>query len=181
MKSNYDGFRGWLKYIRDYKDNKDLLGENLKEKDINEEIEKLKKEAKDREYIATEKDNLLALKEKRIEAMGNKISNYAKRNDELRSIVETQYKENEKLQEKVKEKELARRKNAGAIGGLKATITKYENKIAKLEKELERANQKITWLSTNQKAPTKEEILAYEMRMKEVEKRQKNGKSNNNI
>ena len=164
--SNYDGFRGWLNYIRDYKDNKDLSGENLKEKELNEKIEKLKKELKDREYIATEKDNLIALKDKRIEAMGNKISNYAKRNDELRSVVETQYKENEKLQEKVKEKELARRKNAGAIGGLKA-----ENN--KLKQDLERANQKITWLKTNQKAPTKEEIIAYETRQREVEKRQK--------
>lgn len=174
MKSNYNGFRGWLNYIRDYKDNKDLLGENLKEKELNEEIEKLKKELKDREYIATEKDNLLALKEKRIEAMGNKISNYAKRNDELRSVIETQYKENEKLQEKVKEKELARRKNAGAIGGLTA-------KINELKQDLERANKKITWLKTNQKAPTKEEIIAYETRQREVEKRQKNGKPNNNI
>lgn len=173
MKSNYDGFRGWLKYIRDYKDNKDLLGENLKEKESNEEIEKLKKELKDREYIATEKDNLIALKEKRIEAMGNKISGYAKRNDELRSVIETQYKENEKLQEKLKEKELARRKNAGAIGGLKAKINLLNTSIINLHKELERANQRIIWLKTNQKAPTKEEILAYEMRMKEVEKRQK--------
>jgi len=170
MKSNYNGFRGWLNYIRDYNDNKDLLGENTLEKELRDEIEKLKKELKDREYIATEKDNLIALKEKRIEAMGNKISGYAKRNDELRSVIETQYKENEKLQEKVKEKELARRKNAGAIGGLKA-----ENN--KLKQDLERANQKITWLKTNQKAPTKEEIIAYEKCMKEVEKRQKEKKN----
>ena len=154
-------------YVKNYKVNKDNDDISVAViRDLNLKIEKLKKELKDREYIVTEKDNLLALKEKRIEAMGNKISGYAKRNDELRSIIETQYKENAKLTEKVKEKELARRKNAGAIGGLKA-------KLNELKQDLERANQKITWLKTNQKAPTKEEIIAYETRMKEVEKRQK--------
>ena len=98
--------------------------------------------------------------------MGNKISNYAKRNDELRSIIEIQYKENEKLKQKLEQKELSRRRNAGAIGGLKA-------KINELTKDLERANQKITWLKNNQKAPTKEEIMAYENQMKEVERRLK--------
>lgn len=167
MKQWLNGVGDWLNYVRNYKEsknNEDIADGTIVE--LNKKIKKLQKEAKNREYIAREKDSLLELKDKRIEAMGNKISNYAKRNDELRSVIETQYKENEKLQEKVKEKELARRKNAGAIGGLKA-----ENN--KLKQDLERANQKITWLKTNQKAPTKEEILAYEMRMKEVEKRQK--------
>lgn len=173
MKQWYDGVCDWLNYVRNYKEsknNEDITDGTIVE--LNKKIAKLKNEKKQLSYIGKEKDNLLELKEKRIEAMGNKISNYAKRNDELRSIIETQYKENEKLKEKLEQKELARRRNAGAIGGLKATITKHEKKIADLEKELERANQKINWLKTNQKAPTKEEILAYEMRMKEVEKRQ---------
>lgn len=148
--SNYDGFRGWLNYIRDYKDNKNLLGENLKEKELQDRII----------------DNLLVLRNQRIDVLTQEITDLRKRNDELRRNQNTTMKENEKLQEKVKEKELARRKNAGAIGGLKA-------KINELTKDLERANQKITWLKTNQKAPTKEEIIAYETRMKEVEKRQK--------
>lgn len=159
MKSNYDGFRGWLNYIRDYKDNKDLLGENTLEKELREEIEKLKANSK-------EKDNLLALRNQRIDVLNQEITDLKQRNDELRRNLNTTMKENDKLQEKVEEKEKARRKNAGAIGGLKA-------KINELTKDLERANQKITWLKTNQKAPTKEEIIAYETRMKEVEKRQK--------
>lgn len=167
MKQWLNGVEDWLNYVKNYKEsknNEDIADGTIVE--LNKKIKKLQKEAKDREYIAREKDSLIALKDKRIEAMGNKISGYAKRNDELRSIIETQYKENAELKEQVKEKELARRKNASAIGGLKA-------KINELTKDLERANQKITWLKTNQKAPTKEEILAYEMRMKEVEKRNK--------
>lgn len=159
MKSNYDGFRGWLNYIRDYKDNKDLLGENTLEKELREEIEKLKANSK-------EKDNLLVLRNNRIDALGEELINERKRCNELRSNLQSYGKEVDKLEEKVKEKELARRKNAGAIGGLKA-------KINELTKDLERANQKITWLKTNQKAPTKEEIIAYETQMKEVEKRLK--------
>lgn len=115
MKKWLNGVGDWLNYVRNYKEsknNEDITDGTIVE--LNKKIKKLQKELKDREYIAKEKDNLLLLKEKRIEAMGNKISNYAKRNDELRSIIETQYKENEKLQEKIKEKELARRKNAGA-------------------------------------------------------------------
>jgi chromosome segregation ATPase len=159
--SNYDGIRGWLNYIRDYKDNKDLSGENLKEKELQDRIDKLTTNSK-------EKDNLLALRNQRIDVLNQEITDLKQRNDELRRNLNTTMKENDKLQEKVEEKEKARRKNAGAIGGLKA-------KINELKQDLERANQKITWLKTNQKAPTKEEIIAYETRQKEVEKRQKNG------
>lgn len=158
MKSNYDGFRGWLNYIRDYKDNKDLLGENTLEKELREEIEKLKANSK-------EKDNLLVLRNKRIDSCNEEIIDLKRRNDEIRRNMQEMGKETKKLQEKLQEKEKARRKNAGAIGGLKA-----ENN--KLKQDLERANQKITWLKTNQKAPTKEEIIAYETRQREVEKRQ---------
>ena len=124
-----------------------------------EKIEKLKANSK-------EKDNLLVLRNKRIDSCNEEIIDLKRRNNELRKAMQELGKENKKLYEKLQEKETARRKNAGAIGGLKA-------KINELKQDLERANQKITWLKTNQKAPTKEEIIAYEMRMKEVEKRQK--------
>ena len=158
MKSNYDGFRGWLNYIRDYKSNKDMLDENLNETYLKEEIEHLRDNSK-------EKDKLLVLRNKRIEENNNTIIDLKRSNDEIRRNMQEMGKENKKLHEKLQEKEKARRKNAGAIGGLKA-------KINELKQDLERANQKITWLKTNQKAPTKEEIIAYETRMKEVEKRQ---------
>ena len=172
MKQWLNGVGDWLNYVRNYKeskDNEDITDGTIVE--LNKKIKKLQKDIKDREYISREKDSLIELREKRIDALNNKISSYVKRNDELRSIIETQYKENEELKEKLEQKELARRKNAGAIGGLKAKINELNN-------DLEKANQKITWLKTNQKAPSKEEIIAYETRMKEVEKRIKDGKRN---
>ena len=175
MKQWYVGVCDWLNYVRNYKEaksNEEITdGEKI---ELNKKIKKLQKELKDREYIAKEKDSLLELKEKRIEAMGNKISNYAKRNDELRSILKTQYKENEKLKQRLEQKEAARRRNAGAIGGYKA-------KINELEEQLMKAEHTINFYKTHQKSPTLEEIKAYELGHREVEKRQRNGKSNNNI
>lgn len=174
LKKTYREFVSWVKYVREFKDNKDndtIYDNNIIAKQ--KEIDDLKKTIDNRAEIAKAKDGLIELLDKRTSVLGSELSNTKKRNNELRKTISILYRQNQELQNKVVEKELLRRKKAGAIGGLKATITKHENKIAKLEKELERANQKINWLKTNQKAPTKEEILAYEMRMKEVEKRQK--------
>lgn len=173
MKQWYAGVCDWLNYVRNYKEAKNNEEITDAEKvELNKKIKKLQKELKDREYIAKEKDNLLALKEKRIEAMGNKISGYAKRCDELRSVVNTQYNQILDLEDQVKEKEQARRKNAGAIGGLKA-------KINELIEKLDKANYTIEYYRKSKK-PNIEEIKAYELGHREVEKRL-NGKSNNNI
>ena len=107
------------------------------------------------------------LREKRIEATNNKLSEYIRRNDELRSMLKTTMDENKELQEKLDQKELARRKNAGAIGGLKA-------KINELTEKLNKANYTIEYYRKSKK-PNIEEIKAYELGYKEVEKRQKNG------
>lgn len=163
MKSNYDGFRGWLNYIRDYKDNKDLLGENLKEKELQDTIDKLTANSK-------EKDNLLALRNQRIDVLNQEITDLKQRNDELRRNLGTTMKANNELQEKIKEKELARRKNAGAIGGLKAKINELKQDIAKKD-------HKINFLEKSKHAPSKEEVMAYETAMKEVEKRQNEKRS----
>ena len=64
---------------------------------------------------------------------------------------------------------------------LEKTIEKYENVISEKDQELEKANKKIHWLSTNQKAPSKEEIIAYDYQQKEVEKRSKKGHHERNM
>lgn len=185
-KTNYSGFGGWIKYVRDYKSNKENL-EIIENESIeaNRQVKKLGKklnnEVINKTLLEQEKDNLIALLHKRIDVLSNEFTKMKKRNNELRNTIAILYKQNEDLEIRAEKVELLRRKTAGQVGGLKATITKYEKKIYKLEQESERANQKIHWLKTNQKAPTKEEIIAYEKCMKEVEKRQKNGRSNNNI
>ena len=166
MKTNYEGFRGWINYIRDYKDNidNDLISANEVIK-ANEEIKKLKKKIADNVYIAKEKDGLIAKLNQRIDYLNEKISSHAQRCEELRKNLNTTMKENEHLNEKLKEKEKARRKNAGAIGGLKAKINELTN-------QLDKANYTIDFYRKSKK-PNIEEIKAYDTRMKEVEKRLK--------
>ena len=172
MKTNYDGFRGWLNYVRDYKDNKDndlICEQRLIE--ANNKVDELEKIIDNLKTLLKEKDTLITLRNKRIETTNQKCSDLIRRNDELRNNLETSGKEIKELSLKLNEKELARRKNAGAIGGLKARIN--ELKLA-----LDKANHKINFLENSRHAPSKEEILAYETRMKEVEKRQR-GKQEN--
>ena len=178
-KNNYEGFSGWVKYVRDYKEN--IENDSIYEgtiKALQDEKERLTKKVNEemlnKKFIEQEKDNLISRLNTRIDVLGNNLTKSNKRNDELRNTIAILYEQNEDLEAKLNETEKARRKTAGKVGGLKATITK-------LEKEMERKEQKIHWLKTNQKAPTKEEIIAYETRMREVEKRNKHGRTNNNI
>lgn len=159
MKSNYNGIRGWLNYVRDYKDNKDILGENLKEKELNDKITQL-------ENINKEQSDLLALRSKTIDVLNDELTQQKKRNNELRKTLEKQCDVSNDLEAIINKKELERRKNAGAIGGLK-------KKINELNYELEKAKHKINFLEKSKHAPSKEEIIAYETRMKEVEKKLK--------
>lgn len=167
MKNNYKGFRGWLNYIRDYKDNIDndlikeqmLIDANRQIGILNVQIGTLCKQDKEKDDIIKKLNlKIIELKEK-LSDTKQKEHNWLISLDNL----EQSYVD---LQNKLEEKELLRRKCAGQVGGLKA-------KISVLKKDLARANQKINWLSNNQKAPSKEEIQAYDLQMKEVEKRQK--------
>ena len=168
MKNNYSGFRGWINYIRDYKDNvdNDLISQQLLV-DANNEIKKLKKKIEKLEELSKEKDNLIKLRDDRVQTLTNKLSESKRDNTTKQNIINILNEQLDDMTIKYHGKEKARRKNAGAIGGLKA-------KINELELDLEKANHKITWLSKNQKAPSKEEIQAYDTQMKEVEKRIKN-------
>ena len=170
LKRTYREFVSWVKYVREFKDNKDndtIYDNNIIAKQ--KEIDDLKKTIDNRAEIAKAKDGLIELLDKRTTVLGSELSNTKKRNNELRNTISILYKQNEDLEIKVEKVELLRRKKAGAIGG-------YTKEVNRLRQELERANQKIHWLKTNQKAPTKEEIIAYETRQKEVEKRQRNAK-----
>ena len=163
MKNNYSGFKGWIKYVKDYKSNienshqyADYIDEKSKlQEKLNQTI--LEKNMYEAEIIELN----TKLRNRKIDNIRNNAIIH-KLNEEIRTLTIR----NQDLASKVIEKELLRRKTAGKVGGLKA-------KTSVLKKDLARANQKINWLSNNQKAPTKEEILAYELQMKEVEKKLK--------
>ena len=167
FKKMWSNYKNRVHYIFNYKYNKEY--DEIKEAECIEKDKKIERQKKDilkRVEIAKEKDELIALLNKRIDVLGNELTNTKKRNNELRNTIAILYKQNEDLEIKVEKVELLRRKKAGAIGG-------YTKEVNKLRQDLERANQKIHWLKTNQKAPTKEEIIAYETRMRDVETRPK--------
>ena len=167
LKKTYREFVSWVRYVREYKDNKDndsIYDQNIVAKQ--KEIDKLKKNVENRDIIAKEKDNLIALQEKRISVLLSEISSTKKRNNELRNTISNLYIQNQDLEKEIEKKEQLRRKTASAKGG-------FMKQIKKLEQEVERQDRKIMWLVNNQKAPTKEEIMAYEKQMKEVERRLK--------
>lgn len=164
---SYRGFRGWVQYIRDYKDNvdNDLISQQ-RLVDANRIIDRLKIKIKKMETLSREKDNLLALREQKIDQYNTRYTDLKKDNTTKQNVINILNEQLDDMTIKCNDMEHKRRITASAIGGLK-------KRINHLEKELDKANMRINWLKRNQKAPTKEEILAYEMQMKEVEKRQK--------
>ena len=164
----YLEFRDWLNYVRSYKENmqNDLIMDH-RLIEYKEQIDKLIKEKKEQEYIAKEQSNLVLLRDKRVQSLSDKYSSIVKRNNELRNTVQTLSSKIDELNALVLEKEEARRKNAGAIGGFKAQINN-------LTKRLDQANYTIEFYKNHRKSPTLEELKAYEYSRKEVERRQKN-------
>lgn len=163
IKTAWVDFKDWFDYVKDSK--KHMEKETSNEdtiKGLNETIDTLKKNLEQERTIGKEKDNLIQILDNRTKTLNIELCNF-------KSAYYNSQNEKAEVQLKLEEKEHQRRVNASAIGGLKKQINK-------LEISLERANLKINWLQNNQKAPSKEEILAYETRMKEVEKRLKEQK-----
>lgn len=168
MKNLYLRFREWLKYVRNYKNREDeentrdcLLREKYKE------IDALKKEIKNCDFMNEQRAELIKLQENRIQNLNKKVRELKLNQKQLIKTISEDSIIREDLEKKLNEKEQSRRKSAGVVGGLKA-------KINQLQKELEKANYTINFYKTHQKSPNIEELKAYEYQQKEVEKRIKN-------
>ena len=167
MKNNYNGFKGWIRYIRDYKQNVENAHQYNEYIDERSQLqEQLNQAIFDKNMYEIELLEIKTQKDQKIKTLKSLIRREAVDKTTCQNAVHLLTQQVNELKNKIKEKELLRRKTAGQVGGLKA-------KISVLKKDLARANQKINWLSNNQKAPTKEEIIAYELQMKEVEKKLK--------
>ncbi len=167
MKNLYLRFREWLKYVRNYKNSEEeentrdyLLREKYKE------IDALKKEIKNCDFMNEQRAELMKCYEKRIQNQNKKIRELKIREKEFIEKMEDDLKIREDLEKKLNEKEQSRKASASALGGYKA-------KINQLQKELDKANYTIEYYRKSKK-PTLEEIKAYEYQRKAVEKRIKN-------
>ena len=167
MKDLYLRFREWLKYVRNYKNSEEE--ENTRDCILREkykEIETLKKEIKNCDFMNEQRAELMKLQEKRIQNQNKKIRELKIREKEFIEKMEDDLKIREDLEKKLNEKEQSRKASASALGGYKA-------KINQLQKELDKANYTIEYYRKSKK-PTLEEIKAYEYQRKAVEKRIKN-------
>lgn len=76
-------FRSWLKYVREYHDNKDYCEiKEAENKQKDEKIEELKDKIKELEITSKIKDELIEKKENRIEILNAKISELMKEKKE---------------------------------------------------------------------------------------------------
>ena len=167
IKRTWVDFKDWLDYVKNQKKHIETveLAENT--------IDCLKKTIKTLEAKLEKEQEIGRSKDELTKKLDDRIQNLNQKYGMLKQETNALEKEKKQLQdaynlamEKIEEKEYQRRANATKIGA-------KQRKINNLEKELEKANMKINWLQKNQKAPSKEEIMAYETRMKEVEKRLK--------
>lgn len=172
LKQMWGDFRNRIRYYREYKDNQVYC--EIKEAEALEllrKINKLEKKAKEREAISKEKDNLIKLREERIDQISTKLTQAKKDNATKQNIINILNSQLEEMTYKYQEAEHRRRQTVTEISHRQRTINK-------LEKEIEKKDHKINFLKTSRHAPTKEEIIAYETGMREVEKRQRKKSQN---
>lgn len=152
--------RDYFIWVFNYKKLNEDWKKETKENELNgiETNKKIAKLSQENELIQREKDNLIKLREQRIQELNSQVG-------KLRRNLSAKEKECIDLQSKLDEKEKSRKNLASKLGGIQGTIKH-------LEKELEIANDKIDFLKNNRKSPSLEELRAYEYSRKEVLKRQ---------
>lgn len=123
---------------------------------LNKQVEK---EIKKNDYIQKEKDELIKKFDEHIQNYKAKISN---QKNEIKNITN----DNQQMKKELNELSV----KYFSVSGKYARLTRTNSDKAKKIKDLEG---KIEFLKSHRRAPTKEEILAYESGQKEVLKRQK--------
>lgn len=179
-------------YVRNYKNHQ--VEEEIRDLEIaelNERIKYYKKQINDLTNDKIGYDDILKIKDSKITDLKEKLSNtireFNSKFDDLSIQLETKdtllVKESKKvidLEKKLKEKESKRIASVGTINSKQKKIDNLEKEIIKLKElhktELAKKNETIAFLKTHRRAPSEEEIKAYDYQFKEVEKRIRNEK-----
>lgn len=134
----------------------------IKEKVIrfikNTDYKELKAEWEKQNALIDIQDAQLVTKGKMIQSLRNDLKQSRIEKQECilagQNIIEEKTKRIKELEKKLEEKEKARRKLASSIGGYKKQINTQDEKIEKLEKQVE-------FLKTNRRAPNLQELKDY--------------------
>lgn len=135
---------------------------DIKEKVIrfikNADYHELKAEWEKQNALIYIQDAQLITKGKMIQSLRNDLKQSRIEKQECilagQNIIEEKTKRIKELEKKLEEKEKARRKLASSIGGYKKQINSQDEKIEKLEKQVE-------FLKTNRRAPNLQELKDY--------------------
>lgn len=167
MKEMWNEFRNWVKYVREYKDNKDndfIYDNNIVA--LQQEIEELKAQIDDSKALNDERARLMKLREDKLQIVSNSLSEAKLQLRTKTNVIEILNAQLDDAEEVIKEKNLT-------IKQLNMRYAQSQRKMKTLEKDIQRKDHKIKFLLASREAPSKEKVMAYEKRMREVEKRQK--------
>lgn len=169
--NGYRGFIGWFRYVRDYKnnlENESIYEGNMVElqKKINKLEKKYNQEILSRKLIEQEKNNLLQLRNDKIDILSSSLTQAKIDNNTKQNVINILNEQLDDAEETIKNKILI-------IKELNMRYARCQRKIQKLEKDAQKNEHRINFLKSCKDAPSKEKVLAYEKCMREVERRQK--------
>lgn len=154
--------RDFVNWVFHYKTIKNEYEEELKRNSL--ELIRLNKKIKEKDKIIEEKEKVISVQFKTLESDGNK-------KQELKKLLDKVEKDNNKLNARIESYKLEK-------SSICKDMTDLTIELEKTKEELEKTSKRLEYCKTHRRAPTTEEILAYDYSRKEVLKRSKESKDN---
>lgn len=154
--------RDFVNWVFHYKTIKNEYEEELKRNSL--ELIRLNKKIKEKDKIIEDREKAISFQ---IKAFDDET---IKKND-IKKLLASAEKENSRLKAKIESMKLEKT----AIGKEMKDLT---IELEKTKEELEKTNKRLEYCKTHRRAPSTEEILAYDYSRKEVLKRSKESKDN---
>ena len=154
--------RDFVNWVFHYKTIKNEYEEELKRNSL--ELIRLNKKIKEKDKIIEDKEIAILLHSKTIEDLHVKRIN-------LQKLLDKVEKDNNKLNARIESYKLEK-------SSICKDMTDLTIELEKTKEELEKTSKRLEYCKTHRRAPTTEEILAYDYSRKEVLKRSKESKNN---
>lgn len=154
--------RDFVNWVFHYKTIKNEYEEELKCNSL--ELIRLNKKIKEKDKIIEEKEKVISVQFKALESDGNKKK-------ELKKLLDKVEKDNNKLNARIESYKLEK-------SSICKDMTDLTIELEKTKEELEKTSKRLEYCKSHRRAPTTEEILAYDYSRKEVLKRSKESKDN---
>ena len=154
--------RDFVNWVFHYKTIKNEYEEELKRNSL--ELIRLNKKIKEKDKIIEDKEIAILLHSNTIEDLHVKKIN-------LQKLLDKVEKDNNKLNARIESYKLEK-------SSICKDMTDLTIELEKTKEELEKTRKRLEYCKTHRRAPTAEEILAYDYSRKEVLKRNKESKDN---